>query len=96
VYADASALAADWDVLIACGARADFGPRFEHVVLPFVRDWGKGFFAVADYVCRGAMPSAALAQMNAVTTGAGFVMRAQNLGYGNGEIDSSCVADYPR
>jgi hypothetical protein len=95
-YADGSALATDWDVLIACGARSDFGPRFETTVLSFVRDRGKGFLAVADYVCPGAAPPPAFAQMNAVTTGAGFVLLAENLGDGPGEVDVSCVADYPR
>lgn len=93
-YADGAALAADWDVLVACGAGADFGDAFGPAVLSFVRDHGRGLLAVFDYVCGGNTPAPALDQMNAVTSQAGFVFEAVNLGYGSGDLASACVADY--
>jgi hypothetical protein len=92
-YEDGAVLATDWDVLIACGWRSDFGDAFAPAVLTFVREQGRGLLAVSDYMCAGA-PGPALAQMNAVTGQAGFVFEPEDLGWGNGDIDLNCVRDY--
>lgn len=94
-YGDGASLAADWDVLVACGADADFGAAFAPAVLSFVRDHGRGLLAVSDYVCDSAKIEPAFEQMNAITSQAGFVFEPVNLGYGNGELVAGCVADYP-
>jgi hypothetical protein len=92
---DPAVLAASFDVLVACGARADFGDAFAPTVLSFVRDHGRGLLAVFDYVCPNVDPAPALDQLNAVVGHAGFVFEAPLLGWGSGSIEAACVADYP-
>lgn len=95
-YTDGASLAADWDLLIACSYLAeDLGAQFVDVVLPFVRDEGRGLFAVADYVCPGMALSGGAVQLNAVIGEAGLAFTAKNLGDANGQLDLPCVPDYP-
>ena len=98
-YETAEALAADFDVLVACGAEgeiepADLGAAFGSVVSAFVRDEGGGLLALADYVCEGAAPGPALSQMNEVLNLAGLELEAANLGYGGTTAQLACVPDY--
>lgn len=93
---DASALAADWDVLVACGMDADFGPAFTQTVLGFVRDHGRGLLALSDYVCPSESTPSTMVQMNGVVEQAGFTFEPAMLWYGSGRLEQACVVDYPR
>jgi hypothetical protein len=96
-YKDAAALAADWDVLIACGTDWDLTNSFVSIVGPFVREYGRGLLAVSDYVCADESKplEPAFGQMNAIIVDAGFIFEPVNLGNGSGDVDLPCVADYP-
>ena len=101
-YTNAAALAADYDLLVACGAGphggvlADFGPSFRDIAYGFVHDEGRGLLAVYDYRCADEAPEPSLEELNDVVGRAGFLFSPINLGEQPSQtVDLGCVEDYP-
>lgn len=101
---DAAALANDFDVLVICGSPSNFEDHSEEgpmhlewapTFVSFVRDFGRGLLASADYARNCASPADVFAPLNAITEGAGISFLAVNLGYSSMSIDAGCVPDLP-
>jgi len=97
-YGDAAALAADWDVIVLCGANewfANLDPAWAPLLVSFVRDLGRGLLAAGEYTCTGKAHHSSFEIMNSIVSQAGFTFDPDNMYTGNLSVDLPCVTDFP-
>lgn len=92
---DPASLAAEWDVVIACGALSGADGVWQATLQSYVRDYGGGLLVVEDYKLACAANQASLVALNALTEPAGFLFMPIDLEWAPIEVELPCVADYP-